>query len=135
VGDALLKAVAGRLRTIAGEGDLVVRMGGDEFILVQKSPPGRDDAELTAQRIFQSVSAPYRIDGHDITIGVSIGVAISPDDGQSVDGLLSRSDRALYRAKERRGGYVFALDLPQVSSPGLAPAAEAVAASTGQWAA
>jgi len=135
VGDALLKAVAGRLRTIAGEGDLVVRMGGDEFILVQKSTPGRDDAELTAQRIFQSVSAPYRIDGHDITIGVSIGVAISPDDGQSVDGLLSRSDRALYRAKERRGGYVFALDLPQVSSPGLAPAAEAVAASTGQWAA
>jgi hypothetical protein len=52
-----------------------------------------------------------------------------------VDGSLSRSDRALYRAKERRGGYVFALDLPQVSSPGLAPAAEAVAASTGQWAA
>ena len=78
VGDALLKAVAGRLRSIAGEGDLVVRMGGDEFILVQKSTPGRDDAELTAQRIFQSVSAPYRIDGHDITIGVSIGSRYLP---------------------------------------------------------
>jgi diguanylate cyclase (GGDEF)-like protein len=136
VGDALLKAVAGRLRTIAGEGDLVVRMGGDEFILVQKSTPGRDAAELTAQRIFQSVSAPYGVAGHDITIGVSIGVAISDDEGQSVDDLLSRSDHALYRAKERRGGYVFALDLPpQVSSPSVAPAAEPAAASAGQLAA
>jgi diguanylate cyclase (GGDEF)-like protein len=136
VGDALLKAVAGRLKTIADEGDLVVRMGGDEFILVQKSTPGRDDAELTAQRIFQSISAPYCVAGHDITIGVSIGVAISSDDGQSVDGLLSRSDHALYRAKERRGGYVFAPDLPpQVSSPGMAPDAEPAVASAGRLAA
>jgi diguanylate cyclase (GGDEF)-like protein len=136
VGDALLKIVAARLKTIADEGDLVVRMGGDEFILVQKSARGRDDAESMAQRIFQSISAPYRVAGHDITIGVSIGVAISPDDGQSVDALLSRSDHALYRAKERRGGYVFARDLPpQASSLGIAATAEPSAASAGQLAA
>ena len=136
VGDALLKIVAARLKTIADEGDLVVRMGGDEFILVQKSVENRGDAELMAQRIFQSISAPYRVAGHDITIGVSIGVAISPDDGQVVDALLSRSDHALYRAKERRGGYVFARDLPpQVSSPCIAPTAEPSAASAGQLAA
>jgi diguanylate cyclase (GGDEF)-like protein len=136
VGDALLKTVAARLKAVAGEGDLVIRMGGDEFILAQKSVRGRDDAELMAERIFQSVSAPYCIAGHDITIGASIGVAISPDDGRSVDALLSRSDRALYRAKERRGGSVFARDLPpQAASPCMAPAVEPSTASAGQMAA
>jgi len=131
VGDALLKAVAGRLRTIAGEGDLVVRMGGDEFILVQKSTPGRDDAELTAQRIFQigQRSLSNRRPRHHDRL--SIGVAISPMTvNRSTACCRGRTVRS-NRAKERRGGYVFALDLPQVSSPGLAPAAEAVAARLG----
>ena len=57
-------------------------MGGDEFILVQKSVSSRGDAERMAQRIFEAVSAPYCIDGHDIVIGASIGVAMSPDDGE-----------------------------------------------------
>jgi predicted signal transduction protein with EAL and GGDEF domain len=65
-----------------------------------------------AQRIFESVSAPYRVAGHEIVIGLSIGVAVSPGDGRSVDALLSSSDAALYRAKESRGGYVLARELP-----------------------
>jgi diguanylate cyclase (GGDEF)-like protein len=103
-GDALLKQVAARLQSVARQGDLIIRMGGNELILVQKSASGRDEAERTVRRIFEEVSAPYCIDGHDIVIGASIGVAMSPDNGGSVEALLSRSDKALYQAKARRGG-------------------------------
>ena len=108
VGDALLKQVASRLKSLAGPADLIVRMGGDEFILVQSSVPSRSDAESTAQRIFEAIGAPYHVDGHEIRIGASIGIALSPEHGRTVEALLSRSDAALYGAKERRGGYVFA---------------------------
>lgn len=108
VGDALLKQVTERLKSIARPGDLIVRMGGDEFILAQKQSSDRRNVEVRAQQICDAVSAPYHIGGHDIVIGVSVGVAMSPDDGQSVEALLVRSDDALYRAKQNRGGYVFA---------------------------
>lgn len=110
VGDALLKQVAGRLQALAGADGFVVRMGGDEFILVQPAAESRDDAETLARRILESVSAPYLISGHEIVIGASIGVAIAPHDGTSVEALLSRSDKALYQAKAGRGGYVLAED-------------------------
>ena len=130
VGDALLKQVAERLTALAGAGDLLVRMGGDEFILVQKSVPSFDDAERMAKRIFETVTAPYELAGHDIVIGVSIGIALSPDDGASTEALLSRSDKALYQAKAYRGGYVFARDLPvaPVDAVSHAPAARQHAA-------
>lgn len=110
VGDVLLRQVAARLSSIADKSDLVVRMGGDEFIVVQRAPQCRGDAEVMAQRISETISAPYRVGDHEIVIGASIGVAMSPDHGRSVEALLVRSDAALYRAKERRGGYVFAAD-------------------------
>lgn len=123
VGDALLKQVAGRLKVLAAADDLVVRMGGDEFVLVQRAADG---AEAMAQRIVQSISAPYEIDGQVIEVGVSIGVAVAPDDGLTTEALLSRSDRALYRAKQERGGYVLARELrmdrvsSQLAAKGLA---------------
>jgi diguanylate cyclase (GGDEF)-like protein len=121
VGDGLLKQVAARLKSVAGPADLIVRMGGDEFILVQKCVSS-SDAESMAQRIFESVSAPYRVAGHEIVIGLSIGVAVSPGDGKSVDALLSSSDKALYRAKEARGGYVLARELPTPAPAETPPA-------------
>lgn len=124
-GDALLKQVAARLLAVAGQGDLIVRMGGDEFILVQARVASRDDAERMARRIFQSVSAPYCVDGHDIVIGASIGIAMSPDDGGSVEALLSGSDKALYLAKTQRGGFVFAQDLAAGTLAGAAAEAPA----------
>jgi diguanylate cyclase (GGDEF)-like protein len=130
VGDGLLKQVAARLESVAGPADLIVRMGGDEFILVQKCASG-GDAEPMAQRIFESVSAPYRVAGHEIVIGLSIGVAVSPGDGRSVDALLSSSDAALYRAKESRGGYVLARELPvpeAAENPSAKTAAKQLAA-------
>ncbi|PSO32374.1 GGDEF domain-containing protein [Bradyrhizobium sp. MOS002] len=108
VGDALLKQVAGRLKALAAAHDLVVRMGGDEFILVQRAAA---DAEAMARRIVQSISAPYDVDGQVIELGVSVGVAVAPQDGRTAEGLLSRSDRAMYRAKQDGGGYVLAREL------------------------
>jgi diguanylate cyclase (GGDEF)-like protein len=110
VGDALLRQVAARLMAVADPADLIVRMGGDEFILVQRQVRSRDDAELTAQRILEKISAPYQVDGHEIVIGASIGIAVAPEHGKTVEALLCRSDAALYRVKERRGGYAFAAE-------------------------
>jgi len=113
VGDALLKQAAGRLTSLAGPGGLVVRMGGDEFVLIQPCARSRNEAEALAQRIVETVSAAYSVAGHEVVIGASIGVAVAPDDGECVEALLSRSDKALYRAKVRRGGYAFAGDSPE----------------------
>lgn len=107
-GDALLKQVAGRLKALAAPDDLVIRMGGDEFVLVQRAA---SDAEAMARRIVQSIGRPYEVDGQVIDLGASVGVAVAPDDGRTAEALLSRSDKALYRAKQNRGGYVLASEL------------------------
>lgn len=107
-GDALLKQVAGRLKALAGPDDLVIRMGGDEFVLVQRSV---SEAEAMARRIVQSIGRPYEVDGQVIDLGASVGVAVAPADGRTAEALLSRSDKALYRAKQNRGGYVLASEL------------------------
>lgn len=126
VGDALLRQVAARLGSLAAADDLVVRMGGDEFVLVQRAA---GDAEPMARRIVMAVGAPYDVDGQIIELGASLGVAVSPEDGRTVEALLSRSDRALYRAKQDRGGYVMARDLrtPDRTEPGQ-PVADGLAA-------
>jgi diguanylate cyclase (GGDEF)-like protein len=127
VGDALLKQVAGRLKALAAPDDLVVRMGGDEFVLVQRAA---DDAQAMAQRIVQSISLPYDVDGQMVEVGASVGVAVAPADGRTAEALLSRSDKALYRAKENRGGYVLAheLRMPDMTAASAQPVAEELAA-------
>lgn len=113
-GDALLRQVASRLEALAAADDLVVRMGGDEFVLVQRAA---GDAESMARRIVTAISAPYDVDGQIIDLGASVGVAVAPEDGRTAEALLSRSDRALYRAKQDRGGHVMARDLRTPDRP------------------
>ena len=74
-------------------------MGGDEFAIVQASLDGPEDAAALAERIIGSISAPYEIEGHNLVIGTSVGIAISPTDGTEPDDLLRNADLALYRAK------------------------------------
>jgi diguanylate cyclase (GGDEF)-like protein len=111
IGDALLKEVAARLTSLSSPDGLVIRMGGDEFVLVDPVVRSCDEAASCAQRILETVSAPYVVAGHDIVIGASIGVAMSASDGRCPETLLSRADKALYQAKVGRGGYVFADDM------------------------
>ncbi len=108
VGDKLLKAVAGRLRALIRETDTVARMGGDEFAIVQVALEQPADAATLATRIIEAISAPYDIDGHQVTVGTSVGIAIGPNDGVDPDQLMRNADLALYRGKsEGRGIYRF----------------------------
>jgi len=108
VGDGLLKAVADRLRGCTRDTDLVARMGGDEFAILQIGAESASDADQLAERIREVVSAPYQVDGHSVIIGTSIGIAIAPDSGVSADQLLKNADLALYRAKaDGRGTHRF----------------------------
>jgi len=107
-GDILLTKVADRLRDIARESDLIARLGGDEFVVLQSPLTGSDDAATLARRIIESLSAPYDIDGNEVVIGASIGIALAPDDGTQTGLLLKNADMALYRAKsDGRGAWRF----------------------------
>jgi diguanylate cyclase (GGDEF)-like protein/PAS domain S-box-containing protein len=103
-GDAVLKSVAQRLVREVGETGHVGRMGGDEFAIVIKDAQGRKIVEGLADRLIRSIAAPYLIDKVEIRIGVSIGCAFGPFDGQSVDDLIQKADLALYQAKNQGRG-------------------------------
>ena len=107
-GDALLCAVADRLREITRESDVVARFGGDEFIILCPTSAGDDEAAALADRIVDELEEPYEIDGHEVIIGASVGIAVSPRDGVDADLLLKNADMALYRAKaDGRGAWRF----------------------------
>ncbi|EJN07705.1 PAS domain S-box/diguanylate cyclase (GGDEF) domain-containing protein [Bradyrhizobium sp. YR681] len=108
IGDALLKEVGRRLKATVGDDDTVARLGGDEFAVVQIGRSEEAAARVLAGRLVEVISAPYEIDDHQIIIGVSIGISLSPQDGSNPDELLKNADLALYRAKaDGRGTYRF----------------------------
>lgn len=105
-GDELLCEVANRLRACAGMDDLVARVGGDEFAIVQQEGEQPDVAAELAYNIVEAVSAPYYVDGREVVIGVSVGITLIADPETSLDDLLRRADKALYRAKQNGRGQV-----------------------------
>jgi diguanylate cyclase (GGDEF)-like protein/PAS domain S-box-containing protein len=106
-GDALLKGVAERLKSCIGDSDVTARIGGDEFVIVRSNLQSANDAQALAEDIIAAISTPFKIDGYQVGIGASIGIAIAPRDGTSADELLANADVALYAAKNDRGGYRF----------------------------
>jgi diguanylate cyclase (GGDEF)-like protein/PAS domain S-box-containing protein len=100
IGDALLKGVAKRLQECLRETDLVARFGGDEFAILQTFRGDQREAAIgLASRISNGVAIPFEIDGHQIIIGTSIGIAYAPLHGMEVDQLVKCADIALYQAK------------------------------------
>ncbi len=99
VGDKLLQAAARRLSALVRDDLTVARLGGDEFALLQIGADQPKAARKLAQQIIEDLSAPYKLDGHQVVTGVSIGIAVAPDDGDTADKLLKNGDMALYRAK------------------------------------
>ena len=106
VGDTLLKAVTDRLRKCVREVDTVARFGGDEFIVLQPGIEHPEQAGILAQRLIETVSEPYSLDGHQVVIGMSVGIAVALTDSDDPDTLIKNADMALYRAKtDGRGAY------------------------------
>ncbi len=103
-GDELLKQVAQRLSSIVKDHGEVGRLGGDEFQVLLPDMDDRGTLGELANRIVQSISQPYQINGRRAIIGTSIGIAIAPYDGVETDELTRAADMALYSAKEARGG-------------------------------
>jgi diguanylate cyclase (GGDEF)-like protein len=102
VGDQVLISVAHRLSSKVRRSDMVARFGGDEFTLLVERVRGRDPAEALVARFAAAVTAPLRIEGHDVSLSLSFGVAVFPDDGHSVDDLIHAADSAMYRHKVAR---------------------------------
>ncbi|MEX6508111.1 EAL domain-containing protein [Jiella sp. M17.18] len=103
VGDRLLQVASDRLLATVGQNDLVARLGGDEFAIIQVASDPAAAAETLAKQVIEALSQPYRIDGNEASIGVSIGIILAmPVDGAQapdVDTLIKNADLALYRAK------------------------------------
>jgi diguanylate cyclase (GGDEF)-like protein len=111
IGDQLLIAVAGRMRASIRQTDTVARFGGDEFAVIEVGIPKPADAAILANALIKTISAPYLIEGNEIRIGASLGIAIYGPDSLDAETLLSHADVALYRAKaEGRGTYRFFTD-------------------------
>ncbi len=100
VGDKLLQEIARRVRGAVRPDDVVVRMGGDEFIVVLERVAGIEQVHSTAARVNEVLGAPVLIDGRALVATVSIGVSLYPRDGDSMVELLKHSDTAMYHAKD-----------------------------------
>ncbi|MFO1111565.1 MAG: EAL domain-containing protein [Bradyrhizobium sp.] len=116
IGDQLLKTVATRVLACTRETDLVARLGGDEFaILLAAGPDAQSSAISLARRLLQAVGAPYDLDGHEINIGTSIGIALLPEHGPDVDQAVKNADLALYKAKSQ-GRSTYCLFEPSIAA-------------------
>ncbi len=108
VGDALLRQVGNRLRGCLRHSSVVARIGGDEFAIIERDIASAEEPGKLAERIVKALGEPFDIDGHQVIIGTSVGIALAPPDGNDPDKLMKAADLALYRAKsDGRGGYCF----------------------------
>jgi diguanylate cyclase (GGDEF)-like protein len=100
IGDKLLKQVAERLRGLMDENDMAGRLGGDEFAIVLRDLDHMGRITELAEAVVATMARPFDIEGHSIRIGASVGAAIGPKDGRSLEALMRSADLALYRAKD-----------------------------------
>ncbi|RKZ57522.1 MAG: two-component system response regulator, partial [Gammaproteobacteria bacterium] len=109
IGDELLQQVSSRLKNCIRQADTLARFGGDEFtLLLPKLQNGRDDASKLAEKITNTLKKPFNIDGHELYVSVSIGIALYPQDGTQMDNLIKHADVAMYHVKgQGKNGYQF----------------------------
>jgi diguanylate cyclase (GGDEF)-like protein len=98
-GDQLLKLVAQRLRSAVRDGDLVARFGGDEFVVLIAELTSRADAGIVGRKLIEAIGEEFILEGKVARVGLSVGAAVFPDDGDDARALLQAADNALYVAK------------------------------------
>ncbi|MCC6925345.1 GGDEF and EAL domain-containing protein [Novosphingobium sp.] len=107
VGDQLLARVSERLKSLVTDNELCGRLGGDEFAVVIRDASDHNRVTRVAEAVIELLSRPYEVDHHTLYIGASVGSAIGPRDGSTVETLMRNADLALYRSKEEGGGLHF----------------------------
>ncbi|MCZ4305151.1 EAL domain-containing protein [Zoogloeaceae bacterium G21618-S1] len=108
VGDGLLRQVASRLGAVIRSTDTVSRIGGDEFVVLLTELDTVGRAAEVASKILKALATPYEVSGHELSVTPSIGITVSPEDGDNRDLLLKNADAAMYSAKENgRNSYQF----------------------------
>ncbi len=109
IGDELLQQVSNRLKDCIRAGDTLARFGGDEFtLMLPKLNDGRNDASKLADKISSTLKRPFNVDGHELYVSTSIGIALYPQDGTNIDSLIKHADVAMYHVKgQGKNGYQF----------------------------
>jgi diguanylate cyclase (GGDEF)-like protein len=106
IGDLLLQGVSERLRQCVRESDTVARLGGDEFVILSLGTHDHKGAATIAQKVIDTLTTPFSLNGVEAKVGCSIGFSLYPRDGASSETLLSQADQAMYAAKNAgRGCY------------------------------
>ncbi|MEX2480377.1 MAG: EAL domain-containing protein [Gammaproteobacteria bacterium] len=103
VGDKLLRAVAERISAALRASDTLSRFGGDEFVVLLPGIDAVEDAARVATKIIDAIDTPFRVDGHELLLGGSIGIAIHPDNGADVEDMITLADTAMFAAKHDGG--------------------------------
>lgn len=121
VGDLLVRQVGSRLRDAAGEKGIVTRMGRDDFALLDAAAATHDEAQALAERVMQAFAQPFKLDGREFFLTLSIGVCCFPDDGEDVGRMLVNAENAMFLAKRAgRNNYQFyARDMNSASAERL----------------
>ncbi|WP_285409997.1 diguanylate cyclase [Variovorax sp. efr-133-TYG-130] len=117
-GDQVLIAIAQRLRAQLRKDDVVARLGGDEFAVLVLGTPSRDAMSLMARRMIEAGSQPVEYEGRSVTVGMSLGIACRPGDGDTLARLLRAADRAMYHVKQHRAGPAFTFASDLAAQPG-----------------
>lgn len=99
LGDSVLREITRRLSSHVTEHDTLARLGGDEFVLVLENLDDVEQARTLAEKLLAALSPKMRLDGHDVTLSASIGIAICPEHGATAEALISNADIAMYAAK------------------------------------
>ena len=103
LGDVLLQSVTKRIKNCMRQNDVLSRQGGDEFIIVLDDIGSKEYISIVAERIRNTLSDVYVLEGKELSISVSIGISIYPEDSFDIDILINKADVAMYNAKEHGG--------------------------------
>ncbi|GAA3571967.1 MAG: EAL domain-containing protein [Pseudomonadales bacterium] len=117
MGDRLLQAVTRRLEECLRRGDTLSRFGGDEFTLLLPAIHGKEDARQIANKLIRALQPPFQLGDHEVFVGISIGIAVFPDAGDSLDQLIQNADIAMYHVKGKgKGDYRFYSDTMSIDT-------------------